>query len=278
MRKIDKPTYNTKKIVNECSESFRDKTKRENYQKSAIFIATESDSYDKLAIKQSLYKIKPHNKVNSILTASDMEKLYSDKFAKHASVRPKYYDKIMVSSAGRCPICGVGVVSNLDHYLAKSIYPTYAVTPTNLIPICRDCNYNKSDTKIDSITSAPFHPYYDSIDNIEWLVAKLQVANGQIVAQYSVNEEIELYNADLYNRLCNHFDVYKLNKVYGVQSSAEIADNYRQWKDNYNTWGKKYFLRFLEQQLNSCEIYQKNTWKTALLRAFLNNITLLKRI
>ncbi len=62
-----------------------------------------------------------------------MEKLYSDKFAKLASVRPKYYDKIMVSSAGRCPICGVGVVSNLDHYLAKSIYPTYIMPGKRLI-------------------------------------------------------------------------------------------------------------------------------------------------
>ena len=74
---------------------------------------------------------------------------------------------------GKCPICGIGPVSNLDHYLAKSLYPTYAITPINLVPECRDCNFNKRDTLIKSATDSPLHPYYDEIDNRIWLVAEL---------------------------------------------------------------------------------------------------------
>lgn len=278
MWKIDKPNYDVEKIVQECSESLRDRLRKENYQKCASFISKESCLYDELAVKGGLYTIKQHDKVNDILTTSDMVKLYSDKFVGHTSVRSKYYSKIMISSAGKCPICGVGVVSNLDHYLAKSIYPTYAVTPINLIPICRDCNCNKNDKKIDSIISAPLHPYYDDIDNIVWLESTLQVINNNIVAMYSVNENIKLNDVDLYDRLCNHFSLFKLDKLYSVQASSEIADSFRQWKENYNLWGQETLLSFFEQQLRSCETYQKNTWKTALLRALINNISILKNI
>lgn len=51
-----------------------------------------------------------------------------------------------LANTGKCPICGIGQASTLDHYLAKTIYPTYAVTPYNLVPVCKDCNFAKSDS------------------------------------------------------------------------------------------------------------------------------------
>ena len=56
----------------------------------------------------------------------------------------KYYDKIKaIPKYSKCPFCGVGIVSTLDHYLPKTKYPTYALTPVNLIACCADCNKNK---------------------------------------------------------------------------------------------------------------------------------------
>ena len=55
-----------------------------------------------------------------------------------------------LANTGKCPICGIGQASTLDHYLAKTIYPTYAVTPYNLVPVCKDCNFAKSVFNNDS--------------------------------------------------------------------------------------------------------------------------------
>ena len=43
----------------------------------------------------------------------------------------------------KCPFCGIGTVSTLDHYLPKSKYPALAITPKNMIPACRDCNWER---------------------------------------------------------------------------------------------------------------------------------------
>ena len=75
-----------------------------------------------------------------------------------------------------CPFCGVNQlqlyknVSNfdIDHFLPKSLYPQYAFSLYNLIPICKHCNQNiKRDrdplayiTNNDDWAWYIFHPYF----------------------------------------------------------------------------------------------------------------------
>ena len=48
----------------------------------------------------------------------------------------------------KCPFCGVGRVSTLDHYLPKTKYPTYAVTPVNLVACCAECNKKRKNRRL----------------------------------------------------------------------------------------------------------------------------------
>ena len=70
-----------------------------------------------------------------------------------------------------CPYCGrafTGTVktkdgryirtNQIDHYLAKSIYPHLSLSLWNLIPVCGDCNHRKSD-KTDPI----LYPYAEGM-------------------------------------------------------------------------------------------------------------------
>ena len=49
------------------------------------------------------------------------------------------------------------------------------------------------------------------------------------------------------------------------------------WKNKYNDLGEKAFIMFLTECLQSRELYMKNTWSTALLRALINSERILRK-
>lgn len=62
-----------------------------------------------------------------------------------------------------CPACGEpGTPNTLDHYLPKSVYPHFCVTPLNLFPMCDACQTLKGSKTGDHLNARYFiHPYYD---------------------------------------------------------------------------------------------------------------------
>lgn len=278
MRHLIKPEFDVKKIVEECSESYRDEDKKQRFKDNSEYIKRMSQEYDTHADAGDWIAITKEDMVNGVISVADMKNLYEKKFVANPDVRGKYYDKIMsIAQGGKCPICGIGHVSNLDHYLAKSIYPTYTVTPVNLIPVCRDCNFYKLDNQITSNDAAPLHPYYEDVDDLEWLCAKITVSDDTFVATYFVNPRIKTDVPELYRRLCIHFTIYKLAVAYSTQATTEIAENLPFWKEKYCEWGETGFEGYLQDCLKSKEKYQKNTWNTALLRAIITDVSIFKR-
>ena len=74
------------------------------------------------------------------ITTKEMEKLYEQNFVA-SKVGRRIYDSILNSVEDNiCPYCSQRLIKTLDHYLPKSIYPYFSVTPINLVPACRDCN------------------------------------------------------------------------------------------------------------------------------------------
>jgi hypothetical protein len=62
-----------------------------------------------------------------------------------------------------CPSCGEpGKPNTLDHYLPKTLYPHFCVTPLNLFPMCDACQDLKG-IKTGNAANPRFfiHPYYD---------------------------------------------------------------------------------------------------------------------
>ncbi len=275
MRHLDKPNIDVRNILSDCADSYRADTRdgiRDKLYQSIDFIYEKSNDFDREAENHNWSDVDRSDLVNDLLSKNDMCDVYDSKFVKVNRIKLKYYDKIMsLSITGTCPICGIGHVSTLDHYLAKSIYPTYAVTPCNLIPVCRDCNFEKLDTPIDP-ASAPLHPYYDEIDSLVWLKAELVKAQDGFVAKFAVCDELQEADPDLFLRIKTHMDLYALNKAYAVQATTEIAENISFWRNCYDDWGKDKFSMYLSDSLKSKENFQKNTWKTALIRALINNV------
>lgn len=278
MRHLTKPNFNVKIIVEECASSFQSAEKRKRFNDSSTYIQKKSEEYDSSAQSGEWGDIARELKVNGIIDSKEMVSLYNDKFVKHLPEREKYYDKIMLLAInGKCPICGIGQVSTLDHYLAKTIYPTYAVTPINLVPVCRDCNTIKKDSPITANDEAPFHPYFDHIDNLVWLKADIERRESGFGISYCINPDIKNFDNNLYSRLNSHFTLYGLSKAYATQATTEIAENITMWEKKYKEWGKEVLRKYFQECLESKEVYQCNTWNTALLRALIDNIEVLDK-
>lgn len=61
----------------------------------------------------------------------------------------------------RCPYCGQGVCSSLDHYFDKDAFCELSLNVWNLVPSCGDCNFTKLNSKINSPTKRFLHPFFD---------------------------------------------------------------------------------------------------------------------
>ena len=273
MIKLTKPTFDIIEIVNNCAESIRDSDKKERIQNASSTISNESKKYDSLASAQKIFQIEKHTIVNNNISSDEMISLYNDKFVKTTNIRKKYYDKIMLLSKGICPICDLGQVSNLDHYLPKSKYPIYAVTPYNLVPICRDCNSIKGDKSITKIEETVFHPYYDNIDDVIWLEAKLEISNGGLLATYCVSDKLS--DIVFYRRCKNHLETYNLEKRYCIEAAREIADNFELWKNCFLNYGLNEFQFRVNEKIKSLETICKNSWKIALYRAIIADMNVI---
>lgn len=82
----------------------------------------------------------------------------------------------------RCPFCGQGVCSTLDHYFDKDAFCELSLNVWNLVPSCGDCNFKKLNNKIDSPTERFLHPFFDE-----------HFANGSEMSLYFVH--VELFNS-----------------------------------------------------------------------------------
>lgn len=84
------------------------------------------------------------------------------------------YDELMAAPTNeRCPMCGHGIVRQLDHVMPKSKFPTLCIDPLNLVPACSDCNTLKGDYEATCAENTLLHPYVDRIDSERWLHARV---------------------------------------------------------------------------------------------------------
>lgn len=172
---------------------------------------------------------------------------------------------------GMCPICGERIVRNLDHYMPKSIYKNLVVTTENLVPICRDCNFDKADFIISKPEDAPLHPYFDNVDNAIWLKVKLYQG---VCITYEADPPDD-WEHTLKQRVRNHFNRFSLNKYYSSKASQEVAEELDGWKRLFIESGELALKSHLEYRCDSIVQYRLNSWKSALYRGCVEQFDIL---
>lgn len=91
----------------------------------------------------------------------------------------------------RCPFCGIGEASTLDHYLPKDENPQFAVFSKNLVPCCSVCNTRKSDVLMDKATRVRcfLHPYYDEVPDTRFVVVDIALHATAIGLVFKVDRK-----------------------------------------------------------------------------------------
>ena len=266
MRKLTKPSFKIRNIVQDCVSNMRSNTDR--FMDAIPVIDEYSERFDELMEALEAYELETHDMVTDVLSKEDMVSLYDDKFSKKGQPGRKYYDKIKIAPInGTCPLCGFGQVATLDHYMAKSFYPTLAVTPNNLIPACRDCNEIRRNVRFDTESDLTLHPYYDDVQNIEWLVAKI-VTVAPICVEYEVSES--LGDTELRHRLEKHMEVFELKRRFAKKAAEEIYSHRNTFQLIIDSGGTEVLLSFIQLQSFALQSTEMNSWRTALYKALTN--------
>lgn len=180
-------------------------------------------TYKEKSVGPSFHEVKVESFLGKCVTKEEMENLYTSVFSRKASsVRKKYYDELMLAPEnGLCPMCGQRDVSTLDHYLPKAKNPSLAVTPINLVPVCKECNHTKFEHQPDVAGRQFIHPYYDKLPASIWLKADLEQSRPPALLFRIVPPE----DCDeiLASRLIWHFRELKLAKLYASQAGKTLA-------------------------------------------------------
>lgn len=274
MIKLPKPDIKIEDILNACISNMHKHSILLHIKQSSTAIIANSVAYDDLGEKGILDKVPMQNSMQLTVTKEDMIWLYDNKFV--AGGGKKYYDRLKsIPKYGKCPFCGVGIVSTLDHYLPKTEYPIYAVTPFNLVASCFDCNKKKANAIIASASKKFIHPYYEDFDDEIWLKVRV-IYEYEITFQFYV-EKPENWNKEKYERAKNHFEKLDLNSLYVSHCGEEFVEYEYTARRLYKTGKIELVIDDLKDRILERRRLMKNNWRAALYEGLLENIDVLDK-
>ena len=197
-----------------------------------------------------------------------LKKLYTNQMVPKDKPARKYYDELMsLPPLNRCPFCGIGTVTTLDHYLPKSEFPIFSILPYNLVASCKDCNTGKLADYATTKNSQTLHPYYDDFTYEQWLFARvLQTSPVSIefyVSPPSAWSQIEK------DRVKSHFDNYQLEKRFSIEAANSLADLREEFMIFSST--PTDIQQELYKKFVSHDSRHKNSWETAMYQALCQN-------
>jgi hypothetical protein len=199
-----------------------------------------------------------------------MVKVYTNRMVPKKSIgRPIYNRIISLPAHARCPFCGIGTVNTLDHYLPKSFFPVFSVTPQNLVPACTWCQREKMEYYPTTDGDQLLHPYYDDLDNETWLNA--QVIPGDPAAfQYFVSPPPHWTNEQK-KRVASHVKELNLAVLFSSNAGSRLAEIRARLVDLLQKGGAAVVRSHLQEEIASIEKDHRNSWVAAMYRAAISS-------
>lgn len=267
---IIKPIDNVIEVFMTCISNYSDINLKTRLESVSNFIETSTISYDNKAMVNNLTSIPMINNVNTIITVDEMIKVYDNKLVKKGQPGRIYYEKLRLSAKNNiCPLCNQRTVTTLDHILPKSLYPTFAVTPFNLIPSCADCNKSKDRYSPNAPEEEILHPYYDNISNLQYLFALVeQTTPPSIIFYIKQSNPMNIIE----QRLGKHFSLFKLNELYSSNAAEELSNIYYRLSKLYSTGGAESVAEYLKDEFESRYENNKNSWQTAMYESLYQDV------
>lgn len=219
MRTLPKPIFSYAEVINSCIDGTDNNDLSTRLRNIEASLNTTASTYDIRAATQSLYLFEQVKSVGMV-TKDELQDMYSTHLSATRGNARKYYNALRGAST-KCPLCGVGTVTVLDHHLPKSKYPDLAICPTNLIPACDFCNNAKKAKSPNTIGEQTLHPYYDDFTQEQWISASLNMAGPPTLLYFVLPpphwDEISK------QRVSRHFSVVNLGHNYTTNATDDIV-------------------------------------------------------
>lgn len=273
MRNIPPPEIKTSAIFEDCIASIQNAAKRQAFERAKhIFTTTEQD-YLTAAKDHTLYKIEPSNEENEDylfenLTKKEIRDLYSTQMVPATKLARKHYDRLIISPPQRkCPFCGFGRATTLDHFLNKSDYPWLSIVPINLVPACKECNHGKSARRAESANDQTLHPYFENttLSTEQWLFASVQQTTPLTISYRAAPPMT--WDQALRSRVEQHFVSFDLEARFAVEAAPELAALRYTLRRLHALAGREGVIQHLAVVAEGEGELFKNSWKTALYQA-----------
>lgn len=269
---INLPTDSVDVVYETCSSTVQNENLRLRLNDITDQIIASENIYQQLATQAELYSILKFELGNDGIvfgevTRGELNGLYNNQIVNRTKPGRRYYDLIISNAPnGKCPYCGLGQASTLDHFLPKTSYPQYSVTPINLIPACKDCNTGKSAFSATIADEQCLHPYFDhgEFSGHQWLHAEVIQTSPATISFY-VNAP-DFWDTISKNRINFHFSDFRLAQRFSVEAATEIA-SLRAYLILLSNPTPELIKDHLRMKATAEFNTQINSWKTAMYQA-----------
>lgn len=265
---ISKPELNIDSVFEACVSSIRNPLKRDRISDIKSYIRGCNKVYNIHAKYTLLYQLNDEHKSNPACVASKNElvKLYEQQMVQNKKGRRQYDILLNRAPNGICPFCGFAQTSTLDHYMPKKKFPSFSISPLNLIPSCSDCNRGKSEDVAGAIQEQVIHPYYDhGLFDEQWLFATVNKTKPASLMFY-INPPAN-WECNNISRVHSHFKKFELARRFSVQVANEISTLRYELDYDFEFSQEKGVRQALEKKYFACEKVYRNWWKTAMYQA-----------
>lgn len=248
-----------------CISRVRDGTLRARLRAVRQEIENAAVTYDDRAQLALLHLIPSANGVGNI-TAEEMVKVYTGRMVGKDAPGRAVYDRLISGAPHeRCPLCGVGTVSSLDHFLPKASFPVFAVTPNNLVPSCSWCQENKREYFPQANSKQLIHPYFDDFEEVQWLHARV-IETTPAAFEFFASLP-EGWNVATRERLEAHLTQLRLYRLFASNSASRLCEIRARLGVLLQRGGAEAVRSHLKEESESLEVDHKNSWQSAMFRA-----------
>lgn len=170
---------------------------------------------------------------------------------------------------GKCPICGILPVSELDHHLPESHFGVLAIYTRNLVPLCTPCNKKKlaffGDEKKDKLDF--IHAYFDALPDADFIKATIFLKKKSLMVNFGIDyaSGISKNHGD---RILRQIEELKLNTRYLKEINSYLTGHAVTMHAIFATGGKDLIKGWLKATaVHARDAYYRNHWTSVLLDA-----------
>ena len=244
-----------------CISRIKDRNLRDRLRAVRHEVEAAEGRYIDKGERNQLHMVERCQSIGEV-SGDEFVRMYDGGLARIGHPGREIYDQIKLLPEGdRCPLCDQRNVSTLDHFLPKSVYPIYAVTPINLVGVCSDCNNKKSSIVPTNAEDTLLHPYFDDMSDHQWLFARV-VEKVPVALTFHV-ANVGAWDERKSLRLIHQFSVLGLAELYASQAARETSDIRQNLTRHFSFGGASAVRTELEYQRESRRMNRLNSWQTA---------------